>query len=137
MLSDDQYSGTTPLESQNKALELCNQFGDQARTASSPSARPTPSACWGRWSRRNWPARSKFIGFDPGPQLVPALAEGKIHGLVLQDPVAMGYQSVKMLVAHLRGEQVEKRVVTGEVMATPENMHEPAIKKLLEPEQAD
>ena len=29
MLSDDQYSGTTPLEAQNKALELCNQFGDK------------------------------------------------------------------------------------------------------------
>ena len=78
-----------------------------------------------------------FVGFDPGPQLVQALADRKIHGLVLQDPVAMGYQSVKTLVAHLRGEKVEKRIPTGEVMATPENMNSPEIKKLLDPEQAD
>ena len=30
-------------------------------------------------------------------------------------PVAMGYQSVKTLVAHLQGEKVEKRIPTGEV----------------------
>ena len=79
----------------------------------------------------------KFIGFDPGPQLVQALGDGKIHGLVLQDPVAMGYLSVKTLVAHLRGQGVARRIATGEVMATPENMNAPEIKKLLDPEQAD
>jgi len=56
---------------------------------------------------------------------------------VLQDPVAMGYEGVKLLVAHLRGQPVKKRVVTVVEMATPENMNEPAIKRLLEPEKAD
>ena len=58
-------------------------------------------------------------------------------GLVLQDPVGMGYQSVKALVAHLRGDKVAKRIPTGEVVATPENMKDPQIKKLLDPEQAN
>jgi ribose transport system substrate-binding protein len=78
-----------------------------------------------------------FVGFDPSPHLVAAMAEGKIKGLVLQDPVAMGYLGVKTMVAHLQGQKVEKRISTGEVMATPENMSDPKIKQLLNPAQAD
>jgi hypothetical protein len=36
----------------------------------------------------------KFIGFDPGPELVVALRSGKMHGLVLQDPVRMACMAV-------------------------------------------
>ncbi len=49
----------------------------------------------------------------------------------------MGYLGVKTIVEHLQGKQVEKRIATGEVMATPENMDEPEIQQLLNPEQAD
>lgn len=136
VLSENQYSGTTPLESQNKALELFNQFGDKVNGFFAVCEANTVGVL-GALEQEKLAGKVTFIGFDPGPQLVPALAEGKINGLVLQDPVAMGYQSVKILAAHLRGEPVEKRVVTGEVMATTENMREPQIKKLLEPEQAD
>ena len=56
------------------------------------------------------------------------------HGLVLQDPINMGYLGVKTIVAHLRGEKVEKLIDTGSSMATPENMNEPKMKNLLEPD---
>ena len=49
----------------------------------------------------------------------------------------MGYLGVKMMVDHLQGKQVPRRIPTGEVMATPENMDRPEMKKLLDPEQAD
>lgn len=136
VLSEDQYSGTTALEAQNKALQLCNQFGDRLNGFFSV-CEPDTMGVLGALEQEGLAGKVSFIGFDPGPQLVPAMAAGKIHGLVLQDPVAMGYLSVKTLVAHLRGEKVEKRIPTGEVMATPENMNSPEIKKLLNPEQAD
>ena len=136
ILSDDQYSGTTPQDAQNKALQLCNQFGDRL-DGFFAVCEPNTMGVMGALDQEGLLGKVKFVGFDPGPTLVPALAEGKIHGLVLQDPVAMGYLSVKTLVAHLRGEKVEKRIPTGEVMATPENMNEPEIKKLLDPEQAN
>jgi ribose transport system substrate-binding protein len=136
ILSDDQYSGTTALEAQNKALQLCNQFGDKLNGFFSV-CEPDTMGVLGALEQEGLAGKVTFIGFDPGPQLVPAMAERKIHGLVLQDPVAMGYLSVKALVAHLRGEKVEKRIPTGEVMATPENMNSPEMKKLLDPEQAD
>jgi ribose transport system substrate-binding protein len=136
ILSDDQYSGTTPLEAQNKALELCNQFGGRL-DGFFAVCEPNTVGVLGALEQEGLAGKVKFVGFDPGPQLVPALAAGKIHGLVLQDPVIMGYLSVLTLVAHLQGEKVEKRIPTGEVMATPENMKSPEIQKLLYPEQAD
>jgi ribose transport system substrate-binding protein len=47
----------------------------------------------------------------------------------------MGYLAVKAMVEHLDGKPVEKRIPTGEVLATPENMEDPAVKALLEPEK--
>jgi ribose transport system substrate-binding protein len=61
------------------------------------------------------------------------MREGELHGLVVQDPINMGYLSVKTLVQHLRGEEVPEFIDTGSIMATPENMDEPAIANRLRP----
>jgi len=76
----------------------------------------------------------KYVGFDSSDRLVLALQKGYIQGLVLQDPINMGYLGVKTIVAHLRGEKVEKLIDTGSSMATPENMDDPKMKNLLEPD---
>jgi ribose transport system substrate-binding protein len=76
----------------------------------------------------------KYVGFDSSERLVQALQKGQIHGLVLQDPINMGYLGVKTMVRHLSGEKVEERIDTGSEVATPENMNEPEIKNLLEPD---
>jgi ribose transport system substrate-binding protein len=76
----------------------------------------------------------KYVGFDSSERLVQGLARGEIQGLVLQDPINMGYIGVKTMVKHLQGEKVEKRIDTGSVVATPENMNEPDMKRLLEPD---
>lgn len=78
----------------------------------------------------------RFVGFDSSAKLVEALDKGEIHGLVLQNPMKMGYLGVTTLVAHLRGEPVEKRVDTGVALVTPENRNEPAMKELLSPDLA-
>jgi ribose transport system substrate-binding protein len=77
----------------------------------------------------------QFVGFDSDPRMVEALRENKMQGIILQDPVRMGYLAVKTMVAHLRGEKVEKKIVTGETLATRENMDDPKIQALLNPEQ--
>ncbi len=76
----------------------------------------------------------KFVGFDSSEMLVAALKKGQLHGLVLQDPINMGYLGVKTMVSHLRGESVPKRIDTGSTVATLENMNEPAVHGLLEPD---
>jgi len=81
-----------------------------------------------------WAGRVKFVGFDSSETLVKALERGELHGLVLQNPFAMGYEGVRAVVRHLRGEPVPRRMDTGAAVATPDNRHDPAIRVLLEPE---
>jgi ribose transport system substrate-binding protein len=80
--------------------------------------------------------RVKFVGFDTSEKLSAALKSGELHGTVLQNPVNMGYLTVKSMVDHLRGGKVERRIDTGVAIATPENMEQPDIHALLHPEQA-
>ena len=84
-----------------------------------------------------WAGRVRFVGFDSSDNLVKALAEGQIDGLVVQDPVRMGYLGVTTMVAHIKGQPVEKRIDTGVQVATRENMQEPAMKDLLQPDLSE
>jgi ribose transport system substrate-binding protein len=42
-----------------------------------------------------------FVGFDASQPLVDALRQGKIQGLVVQNPLRMAMLSVEQLVKHL------------------------------------
>jgi ribose transport system substrate-binding protein len=75
----------------------------------------------------------KFVGFDANPVLTEALGQGKLQGLVLQDPYKMGDLGVRTIVVHLEEGEVKSRIGTGEKMATPENMKSSTIDKLLHP----
>jgi ribose transport system substrate-binding protein len=81
-----------------------------------------------------WAGRVTFVGFDSSAMLVQALERKELNGLILQDPMKMGYLGVKSIVTHLRGGKVEPRIDTGATVATPDNMNQPAIRKLLEPD---
>ena len=77
----------------------------------------------------------RFIAFDPNARLIQGMRDGTVSGIVLQDPVRMGYLAVKSLVDHLEGKSVDKRVPTGEHIATQQNMNDPEIANLLKPKQ--
>ncbi len=136
MLSDDQYSGTTAISAQNKALELLNQFGDKV-DGFFAVCEPDTVGVLSALEQEGLAGKVVFVGFDPSPHLIEAMREKKVHGLVLQDPVAMGYLGVKAVVERLQGKPVEKRIATGEALATPENVDTPEMRELLNPEQAD
>ncbi len=78
-----------------------------------------------------------FVGFDASEPLVDAMRQGKIHGLVVQNPLRMGKLSVLTMVKHLEKQTVEKQISTGETLVTPENMNDPDIAPLIHPPQAD
>jgi len=76
----------------------------------------------------------RFIGFDFSDKLVQALRDGDIDALIIQDPMNMGYLGVKTMIRHLKGETVESRVDTGATVVTKENMDQPEIKNLIDPD---
>ena len=56
---------------------------------------------------------------------------GKVHGLVLQNPINMGYLGVKTLVDHLQGKAVEKRIDTGVLFVGPDDLDKPEIQEMI------
>ena len=79
----------------------------------------------------------KYVGFDANEQLVDALKQGEIQGLVVQDPVKMGYLGVMAAVDVLRHRAVEPMIDTGVGLVTTENMDDPAIAALIHPPLAE
>ena len=63
-----------------------------------------------------------LVGFDASDKLVQGLRSGEIDALVVQRPFDMGYLSIKTLVAHVRGQAVERRIDTGSSLVTKENV---------------
>ena len=74
----------------------------------------------------------KFVGFDGSEILIQAVREGRLQGVVLQDPFDMGYQAVKRAVDFTRGKLTlkEKTVHTNLKLLTKENMDDASIKPL-------
>lgn len=131
LLSTDQRGGATTESAMATAENLLNKFQEIDGIFT-----PNESTTFGMLLALQAAGREgdvKFVGFDSSEKLIQGLADKQIHGLVLQDPMNMGYLGVKTLVAYLRGEPVPTRVDTGCVVATPENMEEQRIKELLKP----
>lgn len=134
VLSSDQYAGTTPEEALDVAQQVLLKYGEELDGIFAV-CEPNSTGVLGALRNAGLAGKVKFIAFDPNPQLIEALASGQVTGIMLQDPIKMGYTGVKTLVDHLRGKEVEKHISTGEFVATQENMNEREMIKLLHPEQ--
>lgn len=134
VLSSDQYAGTTPEAALDVAQQVLLKYGEQLDGIFAV-CEPNSTGVLGALKNAGLAGKVKFIAFDPNPALIQGLTDGHVTGIVLQDPIKMGYLGVKTLVDHLHGKPIEKRIPTGEFVATAENMHEPEMDKLLHPEQ--
>ncbi len=134
VIVSNEYAGTTPSSTLSKATQLLQKHRDEVDGVFAV-CEPNADGTLGALRNTDLAGQVKFVAFDPSPSLIRGLTEGTVHGIVLQDPVGMGYQAVMTLHAHLTGEPVEQRLQTGEHVATPENMDTPEIKKLLTPER--
>jgi ribose transport system substrate-binding protein len=75
----------------------------------------------------------KFVGFDSGETLNAGLMAGHIDGLVVQNPMQMGYLGVKTAYAVLRGEKVPAVIDTGVGFVTKANFNDPAMAEIVRP----
>jgi ribose transport system substrate-binding protein len=73
----------------------------------------------------------KMVGFDAWPMVVDGLDKGDLDSLILQNPYKMGYEGVKAIIRHLKGEKVDKQVDTGVELITRDRLSDPKIKELL------
>lgn len=133
LLSSDQYAGATRETAYQASQNLLNRFGREVDGVFAPSEPPTIAMTKALRDIGRAGGKVKMIGFDSGSQSVLDLKNGDVQGLVVQNPVFMGYKGVMTLVEHLQGKPVEKRIDTGVVLVTPESMNQPEVKDLLYP----
>ncbi len=128
IVSDNQYGGATTETAYATAEALLVRFPDVDGAFT-----PNESTTFGMLRALTDADRTAvdLVGFDANELMVAGLREGRIAGLVLQDPERMGDLAVRAAVSRLRGEPVEARIDTGATMVTRENMDEPAIHRLL------
>jgi ribose transport system substrate-binding protein len=130
-LYDDQFAGSSGEEASKLMGNMLQAHPNISAVYGSNES--TTRGALGALEQAKRAGKVKFVGFDSSAELVDALDKGTIQALVLQDPVQMGYRSVKAAVAATKGEKVEKEQPIAPVLATPENKDDPQVKQLLRP----
>ena len=134
LISSDQHAGATRELAYAASQNLLNRFGREVDGIFVPCEPPTIAMTKALRDIGRAGGKVKVIGFDAGSQEVSDLKNGDVQALVVQNPMKMGYLAVETMVKHLRGEKVEKRIDTGVVVVTKENMGTPEMKELLTPQ---
>jgi ribose transport system substrate-binding protein len=134
IISQEGYAGATQNTALDKSQSLLNKYGPRLEGVFACNE-SSASGMLVALDQAKLAGKVLFVGFDTSSRMIDALEDGRMHGLVLQDPVRMGYLAVKTMVDHLDGKPVEKRISTGELVATPENMDQADVRARLSPKQ--
>lgn len=132
VLSQDQYAGPTTDTAQRAAENLLARFKGQIDGVVCPNESSTAGMLAALQSA-GLAGKVPLVGFDSSPALVDGLKAGTIQALVVQNPVKMGFEGVRLMVKHLQKEAVEKKVDTGAELVTKDNMDSPEIAALIQP----
>ena len=132
LVSSDQHSGPTRETAKRAAENLLNRFGADLQGIFTPNESSTIGMLLALQDIGK-AGSVRLVGFDAGQTLLTALRAKQIQGLVVQNPMRMGYLGVKTMVDHLRGRAVSKLVDTGVQLVTPENLDTPAVKDVISP----
>ncbi len=138
LTSDEQYAGATRAQAQQASENLLLRFKDeQGNLTIDGIFCPNASSTYGMLQalrRQRQTGSVIFIGFDSDEPLVKGLEQGEIHGLVVQNPFQMGFLGVKVMLDHLQGRPVEKRIDTGVTFVLKQDLQRPEIQELIDPD---
>ena len=132
VISSNQYAGPTRDTAKAASENLLNRFGNDIQGVFTPNESSTTGMLLALQDMK-LAGKVVFVGFDSSPSFIAAMRSKQMSGTVLQSPFNMGYLGVKTMVEHLLGKSVEKRIDTGVVLVTPDNLDDPKIKELLQP----
>jgi ribose transport system substrate-binding protein len=76
----------------------------------------------------------KLVGFDSSEPLLEGIQTQEIHGLIVQNPMQMGYLGVQSALAAIQNKPVETTVYVDAVLVTPDNYRTPEIQALIRPD---
>src|SRR5689334_13414399 len=132
LVSSDQYAGPTRETAKRASENLLNRFGSQLNGIFTVNETATIGMLLALQDI-NLAGKVKFLGFDASSILLDAIRSKQLDGIVVQNPMRMGYLGVKTMVDYLQGKPVERRVDTGVRLVTLANLDSAEIKELVNP----
>jgi ribose transport system substrate-binding protein len=141
VVTSNQYAGVTTESALQAAENLLARFGAAGGSLKIDgifcATEPTALGILRALQNAGFAGKVKFVGFDSSETMIAALRAGELSGFVVQNPMQIGYLGVKTLVSHIQGEQVPGRIDTGSTLVTIENIDQPEIYKLLNPDLSE
>jgi ribose transport system substrate-binding protein len=132
LISSEQYAGPTRDTAKRASENLLNRYGNDIQGVFTPNESSTAGMLLALQDIDK-AGKLTFVGFDTSQTFIDAMHNKQLHGIVVQNPFNMGYLGVKTMVSHLLGQPVEKRVDTGVLMITPDNLDAAETQELLHP----
>lgn len=132
LVSTDQYAGATRDTAKRASENLLNHFGDEVQGIFTPNESSTAGMLLALQDIGK-AGKVSFVGFDTSQTFIDAINANQLHGIVVQNPFNMGYLGVKTMVDSLLGRPVNKKIDTGVMLVTKENMASPEVQALLHP----
>lgn len=131
VISSNQHGGATRNTALAASQNLLVRYGREVHGIFTPNESTAAGMLVALSNAGLGGGKVKLVAFANSETFVDAIRAGDLQGLVLQDPVKMGYLGVKSVVQVLRGESVPVFVDTGVVLATAENLGDPAVAGLI------
>jgi ribose transport system substrate-binding protein len=134
VVSSEQYGGATRESAQTASENLISRFKEGDTLSVQGIFAPNESTTFGMMRALEGAGllgKVKLVGFDSSQELLAAVREGKIEGLLLQDPFKMGYLGVTKMLEHLNGTKPEPKIDSGAVFVDKTNIDSEEVKALL------
>ena len=136
--TSNRYAGVTTESALKAAENLLSRFGGNEGNLQIDgifcATEPTALGILRALENAGYAGKVKFVGFDSSEKMIAALRAGEMSGFVVQNPMQIGYLGVKTLVRNIHGEKVPRRIDTGSTLVTSENIDQPEIHDLLNPD---
>ena len=133
LVSTDQHAGATRDTAKRTAENLLNRFGRQLNGVFAANESSAAGMLLALRDAGLAGGKVKFVAFDSGETLNAGLKAGDVQGMVVQNPMRMGYLGVKTMVAVLQGKKVEPVVDTGVGFVTKANFDSPEMADIVRP----
>jgi ribose transport system substrate-binding protein len=133
LISTDQHAGATRESAKRTAENLLNRYGRQVNGVFASNESSAAGMLLALRDAGLAGGKVKFVAFDSGETLNAGLKAGDIQGMVVQNPLNMGYLGVKTMVAVLQGKKVEPVIDTGVGFVTKENFNAPEMADIVNP----
>jgi ribose transport system substrate-binding protein len=132
VISADQYAGPTRDTAKRASENLLNRFASRVDGIFASNESATAGMLLALQDIGKAGAIT-FVGFDYSASFLEPLRKGELKGFVVQNPVNMGYLSVKTMVAHLKKQPIPKTIDTGVELVTLDNLQDPKIQAVINP----